>query len=42
MARISGVEPLVLDGDLWLSMMSDSAKARDLGRDRRVVLNGRS
>jgi hypothetical protein len=25
-ARISGVEPLVLDGDLWLSMMSGSAK----------------
>lgn len=38
-ARISGVEPLVLDGDLWLSMMSDSAKRRDLGRDPRVVLN---
>jgi hypothetical protein len=27
-ARISGVEPLVLDGDLWLSMMSGSAKSR--------------
>jgi hypothetical protein len=38
-ARISGVEPLVLDGDLWLSMMSGSAKSRDLGRDPRVVLN---
>ena len=38
-ARISGVEPLVLDGDLWLSMMSGSAKVRDLGRDPRVVLN---
>jgi pyridoxamine 5'-phosphate oxidase-like protein len=38
-ARISGVEPLVLDGDLWLSMMSGSAKARDLARDPRVVLN---
>ena len=38
-ARISGVEPLVLDGDLWLSMMSGSAKGRDLGRDPRVVLN---
>jgi hypothetical protein len=37
--RISGVEPLVLDGDLWLSMMSDSAKRRDLDRDPRVVLN---
>jgi hypothetical protein len=38
-ARISGVEPLVLDGDLWLSMMSGSAKSRDLHRDPRVVLN---
>src|SRR5260370_6636018 len=38
-ARISGVEPLVLDGDLWLSMMSGSAKSRDLGRDPWVVLN---
>ena len=38
-ARISGVEPLVLDGDLWLSMMSGSAKCRDLGRDPRIVLN---
>lgn len=38
-ARISGAEPLVLDGDLWLSMMSDSAKCRDLARDPRVVLN---
>ena len=38
-ARISGVEPLVLDGDLWLSMMSGSAKSRDLDRDPRVVLN---
>jgi hypothetical protein len=38
-ARISGVEPLVLDGDLWLSMMSGSAKSRDLSRDSRIVLN---
>jgi len=38
-ARISGVEPLVLDGDLWLSMMSSSAKSRDLSRDPRIVLN---
>ena len=38
-ARISGVEPLVLDGNLWLSMISGSAKSRDLGRDPRVVLN---
>jgi hypothetical protein len=38
-ARISGVEPLVLDGDLWLSMMSGSAKTRDLDRDPRIALN---
>lgn len=37
--RISGVEPLVLDGELWLSMMNGSAKSRDLGRDPRIVLN---
>lgn len=38
-ARISGVEPLVMDGELWLSMMRTSAKAADLGRDRRIVLH---
>jgi hypothetical protein len=38
-ARISGVEPLVLDGTLWLSMMSGSTKAGDLRRDRRVLLH---
>jgi hypothetical protein len=38
-ARVSSVEPLVLDGELWLSMMSGSAKSRDLGRDPRIVLN---
>ena len=38
-ARISGVDPLVLDGDLWLSMMRGSAKTRDLGRNPRIVLN---
>src|SRR3954447_22282786 len=37
--RISGVEPLVMDGDLWLSMMEQSMKAKDLRRDGRVVLN---
>jgi len=37
--RISGVEPLVMDGDLWLSMMRTSAKAADLARDRRIVLH---
>lgn len=38
-ARISGVEPLIMEGELWLSMLPDSAKARDLGRDPRIVLN---
>jgi hypothetical protein len=33
--RLSPVEPYVLDGDLWLSMMWQSAKARDL-RDPRI------
>lgn len=38
-ARISGVEPLVVDGVLWLSMMQTSTKARDLARDPRIVLH---
>lgn len=38
-ARISGVEPLVMDGDLWLSMMQTSAKALDLARDPRIVVH---
>jgi hypothetical protein len=38
-ARISGVEPLVMDGDLWLSMMEGSTKAADLARDPRIVLH---
>jgi Pyridoxamine 5'-phosphate oxidase len=38
-ARISGVEPLVLDGELWLSMMRSSAKVRDLERDPRLLLH---
>jgi hypothetical protein len=38
-ARISGAEPLVLDGDLWLSLMSGSAKAMDLVRDPRILLH---
>jgi hypothetical protein len=32
-ARISGVEPLVMDGELWLSMMPGSAKVADLVGD---------
>jgi len=38
-ARISGAEPLVMDGDLWLSMMRTSAKAHDLARDPRILLH---
>jgi hypothetical protein len=38
-ARISGVEPLVVAGQLWLSMMPTSAKARDLARDPRILLH---
>jgi hypothetical protein len=38
-ARISGAEPLVMDGDLWLSMMQTSAKALDLARDPRILLH---
>lgn len=38
-ARISGVEPLVMDGELWLSMMRTSAKVADLDRDPRIQLH---
>jgi len=38
-ARISGVEPLVMDGELWLSMMRTSMKAHDLQRDPRILLH---
>jgi hypothetical protein len=38
-ARISGVEPLVMEGELWLSMMTKSAKAFDLRRDPRISVN---
>lgn len=38
-ARISPVEPLVLDGDLWLSMLWGSTKARDLLRDPRILVH---
>ncbi|HET7017028.1 MAG TPA: pyridoxamine 5'-phosphate oxidase family protein [Streptosporangiaceae bacterium] len=37
--RLSPVEPLILDGDLWLSMMWHSAKALDLLRDPRVLVH---
>jgi hypothetical protein len=38
-ARISGVEPLIMEGELWLSMMPASAKARDLCRDPRILVH---
>jgi hypothetical protein len=38
-ARISGAEPLIMDGDLWLSMMRNSVKALDLARDPRILLH---
>jgi hypothetical protein len=37
--RISPVEPFLLDGDLWLSMLWGSRKAMDLKRDDRVLLH---
>jgi Pyridoxamine 5'-phosphate oxidase len=37
--RLSPVEPLVLDGDLWLSMMWQSRKATDLLRDDRILVH---
>jgi hypothetical protein len=37
--RLSPVEPFVLDGDLWLSMLLGSLKATDLHRDPRVLVH---
>ena len=37
--RLSPVEPLVLDGALWLSMMWRSAKVADLFRDPRILVH---
>jgi Pyridoxamine 5'-phosphate oxidase len=37
-ARISPVEPFVLDDMLWLSMLWGSAKAADLQRDPRILV----
>jgi len=37
--RLSPVEPLVMDGSLWLSMMWRSAKATDLFRDPRILVH---
>jgi len=37
--RVSPIEPLILDGDLLLSMMWRSRKAADLARDNRILLH---
>jgi hypothetical protein len=37
--RISPVEPFVLEGILWLSMMWQSRKAADLMRDPRILVH---
>ena len=37
--RISGIEPLFAEGELWLGMMPDSLKAADLERDPRFALH---
>ena len=37
--RISGIEASFRDGGLWLGMMPDSRKARDLQRDPRFALH---
>ena len=38
-ARISAVEPFLWRGELWLPMLLDSLKARDLLRDPRVLVH---
>ena len=37
--RVSGIEPLFTDDDVWLGMMPDSFKAADLARDPRFALH---
>jgi hypothetical protein len=37
--RLSPVEPLVMESDLWLSMMWRSTKAADLLRDPRILVH---
>lgn len=37
--RISPVESLIAEGELWLGMMSRSLKAADLSRDRRCTVH---
>jgi Pyridoxamine 5'-phosphate oxidase len=38
--RISPVEPFLMEGDLWLSMMWQSRMTTDLARDPRVLVHG--
>lgn len=37
--RLSPVEPFVMDGHLWLSMLWQSTKAADLARDPRILVH---
>lgn len=37
--RISGLEPILTDGNLWLGMMPGSVKGGDLRRDGRFALH---
>src|SRR5690349_21246926 len=37
--RISGIEPLISDGELWFGMMPGSRKVADLERDPRFALH---
>jgi hypothetical protein len=37
--RLSPVEPFILDGTLWLSMLWQSRKAGDLSRDPRILVH---
>ena len=37
--RLSGIEPLFTDEDVWMGMMPDSLKAADLLRDPRFALH---
>lgn len=37
--RLSPVEPFLLDGELWLSMLMNSTKALDLMRDPRLLVH---
>jgi hypothetical protein len=40
--RISGIEVEFADGEVWLGMMPDSVKARDLRRDPRIAVHSAS